>query len=231
MKRDFSADVAALFATAGEIRLRNFLLNQPATLPLALEKTLRPKRLLLHPELDCNIQLHGQADRIDIREGNIHILDYKTGGFVPEIRQGIWEDQSFWDEVAFWTPDTLKDPLPTLAKMLPSVQLPFYIALFQRLDESERQLLFGSEYAIFRSESVGNQGVTASWVTLGSDGCEKSLFTNHENYEYAEVRIVENIEALLSFLTRHMLLTPSFIPHEGVHCAWCPYLGRCTALA
>lgn len=230
MKRDFSADVAALFATAGEIRLRNFLLNQPATLPLALEKTLRPKRLLLHPELECNIQLHGQADRIDIREGNIHILDYKTGGFVPEIRQGIWEDQSFWDEVAFWTPDTPKDPLPTLAKMLPSVQLPFYITLFQRLDESERQLLFGSEYTVFRSESVDNQGVTASWVTIGSDGCEKSLFTNHENYEYAESRIVENIEALLSFLTRHMLLTPSFIPHEGVHCAWCPYLGRCTAL-
>lgn len=230
IRRSFPADVFTLFSTAGEIRLRNFLMQQPETHILTLEKTLLPKRPITHSDLDLPVFLQGRADRIDIRYNNIHILDYKTGSFLPTIDASVWEAHDFWDDVTFWTPDAPIDPLPALANLFPSIQLPLYIALFHRLSPQERLQIFSPNKAPYAQEDIEKQGITAAFVAIGSDGCEKSLFTNVENYEYATKHIVDTIEALLSFLTRHMLLTPSFLPREGAHCTWCPYKERCIAL-
>lgn len=228
IRESFPADIYTLFYTSGEIRLRNYLCNQPPTTVLALEQALRPSRQIVHDTLDCRLTINGYADRIDIRQGNVHILDYKTGGSIPEISPALWENGWLWEQAALWAPGAAFDPYWEISKSLRSVQLPLYVILFAWLSPQENQKIY-SQLPSPIVKNDGGEGITAAWVAMGSDGNEKSLFTNVGNYEYVTPYILNTIEVLLSFMTKHMLQTPFFMPNEGTHCKWCPYAGRCVA--
>ena len=86
---------------AGPKRLRTYLENMPASNELlCLEKT-------LHAAIE--VQGHtcillGKADRIDLRDNGIIILDYKTGKTRRLPDSDIWKDEGLWKRLDAWTP-------------------------------------------------------------------------------------------------------------------------------
>ncbi|MFW5735621.1 MAG: PD-(D/E)XK nuclease family protein, partial [Oceanidesulfovibrio sp.] len=122
--RQLSWDRQHLAVQAGRMRLRRYLRSLPEGRLVALE-------LPLFCEIaapDGALMLRGQLDRLDERDGEYMILDYKTGS-VQKVPQKLWTDDELWHRLESWTPESEDDPLDDLAPRLHSVQLPAYIHL------------------------------------------------------------------------------------------------------
>ena len=208
----------AVLRTAGPKRLRLFLENQPMRLRvLALEQTLETT-LLTRPSL-C-LKLKGRLDRVDERydadERRIYVLDYKTGSVrVPS--QGAWSNEALFEELATLLNTSSErfsdivdqaecDPLPRIAKLFPSLQLPAYLFLLRE---------------------EWNRGDNAAFVELKTTGAESPLFANQLGEERRTEIIKTNIPLILRFVALHMALCPSFRPQEGEHCTWCAAAQYC----
>ncbi len=196
-----SWDVRHALAATAKVRLKRFLKNQGITHILALEQELSAK----FEVNEFNISLTGQLDRVDKRENNIIVLDYKTGS-VQTPRKGFWEDMELWERIEANDPnDTAL--LPELSQALHSVQLPFYLHLYR--------------------EDTGNVAHDAGLIALAKDGVESLLF-GPKWEEQERIDVVENmIPRLLRALVNDMLTTGSFRAQPGSQCEWCDYRGPC----
>ncbi len=208
----------AVLRTAGPKRLRLFLGNQPAQLRvLALEQTLEAP---LVTGSSLHIKLKGRLDRVDERheadERHICILDYKTGSVrIPS--QNVWENEALFEELSALLNATSEefreridqeahDPLPQLAKLFPSLQLPAYLFLLRQ---------------------QWNQGDNAAFIELKTTGAESPLFARQLDKKRTARSIETTIPLILRFVALHMALCPSFRPQEGEHCAWCTAAPYC----
>lgn len=219
LARSLPADSGLMLRKAGEKRIHDYLLAQPPTRVLSLERGLSAP--FETPGRDFT--LFGKADRIDLRlceddggsEAGVHIIDYKTGR-LPEIDKGLWEDDSFWESLQAWeaeSPCALQpslSPLRRLAEKMGSVQLPFYLLLYGLGDRGD------GLPAVSEAPRCN-----AAWVELAAKGEEKALFsskfTQFQNWDF----IVTRGAIVVGFLLRHMLQAPELSPAPGEHCRWC----------
>ena len=197
----------ALLAAARE-RLRRFLAATPATTVVALEHGVETRLSVA----GLDIRLHGQIDRVDLREtqaedGHI-VLDYKTG--TVKAGGGIpWLDAELFERMAACQPGSAEAAalLGELADAGLDVQLPLYLHLLG---------------------ASGNwRPVNAAWVALKSDGQERAFFPEEADAAERARVIQERVPALVGFLLGHLLATPEFPARSGKHCDWCDYQGPC----
>ena len=193
----------ALFAAARE-RLHRFITATPATTVVELEY--RVETQLCAAGLD--IRLHGQIDRIDLRQAGHVVLDYKTGT-VKDGGGNAWLETELFARMAACPPGSPEaaELLALLADSGLDVQLPLYLHLLG---------------------ASGNwQPVNAAWVALKSDGTERPIFPDEVTQEERSVVIKERVPALVAFLLKHLLAAPEFPARSGRHCDWCDYQGPC----
>jgi hypothetical protein len=230
------ADSAVMLHQAATQRLRDYLLYQPPTTPLALETK-------LSATMRCSVgefTLNGKLDRIDRRKASgpqggaasgIVILDYKTGR-IPEVNGDLWTDESFWNRLHAWTPEDRPSdgPEPLLAELaerLPSVQLPLYLLLYRlaagTMENEER----GRSNVSPLRDHCDVPLYNAAWVELGKEGKEIFLFPNEFSQADRDSCVDTNFTILLDFLFRHLLQSPVIRPRPGEHCHWCSCAELC----
>lgn len=230
---------------AGKIRLERFLKNQPATTVLALEQ-----RMQAAVSVDGKTRfLAGRMDRVDRREGNIIILDYKTGK-VHRPDLAVWEDEDLWQRLRNWQGED-DDTLERLAQAMPSVQLPAYLYVYSRTALSGITLpgaslsgitlsgaslsdntLSGSPHPADVSPAIqtgyGEPAHDAGWVELRNEGKELFLLGPRMEDDTRETIIHTRIPQLMEFLFRHMEHAPAYRPIRGKHCQWCACANCCS---
>ena len=112
-----------------------------------------------------------------------------------------------------WQPG-MADPLPELARTLPSVQLPCYVYLCMH-DPSHADTL--------RRTPLWD----AALVQLADRGDEIPLLGDGIDNETRNIIMQERIPALLRFLLRHMATATEFSLRRTERCARCPYQSCC----
>ncbi len=218
---------AAMLRVAGPERLTRYLENQPEkTRILHLEQAFTTP-FATHGK---TLTLAGVLDRVDMRRQGAVILDYKTGR-IKTLSANFWQ-ADFWNQMSQQADnpqaaifhDPLEDILPMVGKALGSVQLPWYMYVYDKTGE----------------KSVAD----AAFVELALDGREKGLLhedtstMEHANssMEHEDATKATNlhnhvlshqIPLLLRFLTGHMLACPEFRPQNGRHCDWCLWKNLC----
>ncbi|MDE7241658.1 PD-(D/E)XK nuclease family protein [Desulfovibrio sp.] len=211
------ADACLMLEAAVPVRLGEFLKHQPEeTHIVALEK-----------RIDAELSLAGRAydftgiiDRLDRRDGLLHVLDYKTGG-IKAHDYSLWSDTAFFaeaaavcalaDEADSGAPsddaavERLDPAFVALRERLPSVQLPAYVAMLEAHEPGK----------------VGD----AALVELRFKGEERPLFDGLLDDELYAAR--EDCKLALALLLRHMERAPRFEGRVEDHCSWCPFASLC----
>lgn len=219
LRRLLPADACLMLEAAVPVRLGEFLRHQPEVTHI----------VDLEARIDAQLSLAGRTwpftgiiDRLDRRDGLLHVLDYKTGG-IETHDHGLWSDAAFFGEVAGLcaladgllqgaSPDDdlmerLDAAFADLRERLPSVQLPAYVAM---LDARKRG-------------PVGD----AALVELRFRGEERPLFGPLLDDELMVAR--EDCNLVLALLLRHMERAPCFQGREGDHCRWCAFASLCAS--
>lgn len=213
LRRLLPPDSCLMLEAAVPLRLERFLARQPerATI-LALER-----KLLAHLSLaGRNYAFTGTLDRLDRRDGLLHVLDYKTGR-IPRHDGSLWTDRDFFQRVkavlalepgqSAAYPGQLDSLFTQLRERLPSLQLPCYISMV-------------------RAKGLGCPG-DASLVELREDGAEVPLFGGLAEDELAAA--LGYCDLALALTLRHLESAPEFASQPERHCAWCPYACLCKA--
>lgn len=228
MRETMPADVFSAFSNAGELKLRAYLANQPETMVIALEESFKANFYL--DDIDMEVKLTGRADRIDDRNGEKIVLDYKTG-YISNFKKVLWEDEAFWESLDTWNPDQPMehDPLFQLSTYLGSIQLPFYIFLISKLGEKDLRNLFNLNKDCNIEDILSN--MNAAFIELREEGKEIFLFAGNTDSDIRKDIIKTKIPKLISFIIKHMATAKKFFPMEGNYCSWCPFAGRCSARA
>lgn len=212
LRERLPAESQLMLEAAGPLRLKSFLAAQPDDfLLLQVEaQHAAPLEAGGRPHV-----LYGVLDRVDRRpEGDI-ILDYKTGRH-PQVPAAFWRRDDLWERLEAWTPDG-PDPLPDLADVLPSIQLPCYLYIYGHENPSDAS----------EAPDVARPVTDAAWVHLAGDGAEVPLLGPKWSDEEREDILNTRIPVLLRFVLAHMRAAPELRPRPGPHCAWCPYAGAC----
>lgn len=205
LRQQLPPDSYCMLELAGPLRLGRYLENQPPmTHIVALEHSIQAPLLCG----ETRHVLRGTLDRLDKREGQIVVLDYKTGT-VATPRPTLWTDTGFWQALRCFSPGQEEDPLLLLKNHMPSVQLPCYMYL--------------AAHANLSSAPVGD----AAWVRLREDGKEIALFGQNFDAEIQQESVENSIPTLLRFILQHMEFTDEFMPIEGAHCQWCTHMPLC----
>ncbi|WP_027720223.1 PD-(D/E)XK nuclease family protein [Maridesulfovibrio zosterae] len=200
-------DIKKSLEQAGQNRLSLFLKNLKPTTIVELESD-------SHGMLDMDkfpVKIHGRIDRVDIRNAERYVLDYKTGRLhLPR--------KSFWDDESIWTP-VLNDPtaiyfdginfLEKIKQSADSLQLPLYLLMDHHTSlELPKQ---------------------AALVELVKDGHEKGLFDSKVSEEDREEIIETKIPALTTLIINNMLKENTFKAIRSGQCQWCSYREACGA--
>lgn len=215
LRRLLPADSCLMLEEAAPMRLMHFLSGQPDNIMImALEK-----------ELSATLRLAGRdyafigtVDRVDRRDGLLHVLDYKTGT-IKKHDGSLWTDLPYFAQAdrlcAALTPATeadagqlknLESLFEELRTRLPSLQLPCYLSMAGACGMAQ----------------LGD----AALVELRDEGKEHPLFGGLAD---------EDLNAALGFCRTtlaltllHMEYAPTFTAHPDKHCQWCPYSGLCS---
>ena len=211
LRRTLPPDSMAMLLAAVPLRFRAFVDALPSdSLLLGVEQKIEASLVLRSGEQ----RFYGIMDRLDRRDGLVHILDYKTGSIALQ-ETAFWEDTALLARMAALEDgDDATEADETLAEvrsLIPSVQLLCYLAM-------ARALHMGP---------LGN----AACVELRSDGRECAIL-NAEAAAAADMDvIIDRCEDVISFLVWHMRYAPSFTGCVGGHCAFCPLHSLCPSPA
>lgn len=214
---------AAMLRAAGPERLLRYLRNQQEHHAEPLILQLETKMLAKFPLRNRDFTLTGTLDRVDARTEahpadpdapirQIHVLDYKTGA-VRLPAASLWEDTDFFAELAAIVHSPLPpmaedDWLHRLALRVPSLQLPFYLALYHG--------------------STGQEAHNAACVQLAEHGEEMPLFPESMTEVARTTARTVMVPVLLGAVLRHMAECDAFLPREGRHCDWCSVNKLCS---
>lgn len=219
LRRLLPPDSCLMLESAAPLRLERFLARQPErTTILALEQ-----KIAVDLELgDRAYAFTGTLDRVDRREGLVHVLDYKTGS-VKRHDASLWTDEDFFaragEACAAVSPAVsgassqsrhmalLEELFEALRQRLPSLQLPCYLAMAA-------------------AAGLGNLG-DAALVELREDGAEVPLFGSLADDERNAA--LGYCGQALTLTLRHLECAPEFRARQDRHCRWCPYAALCAA--
>lgn len=213
LRRVLPPDSCLMLEAAVPLRLERFLARQPERVTiLALEQQLLADLHLA----GRRYAFTGTLDRLDRRDGLLHVLDYKTGR-IPRHDASLWTDRSFFERAEAVLaaepkqqavdPGQLDSLFAELRERLPSLQLPCYISML-------------------RAKGLGSPG-DAALVELRQDGAEVPLFGGLAEEELAAA--LGYCDLALAVTLRHLEYAPEFASQPQRHCAWCPYAGLCKA--
>ena len=194
-----------MLESAVPFRLQRFLAAQPELVRiLALEQKIQVSLSLGGKRYTFT----GQIDRLDRRDGRLHILDYKTG-HIPRLDGSLWTDTEFFNRIASGLEDLQAIPplFEELRQRLPSLQLPCYISML-------------------RAKRMGEVG-DAALVDLRDSGKEMPLFGGLQDEDIAMA--TEFCDLSLALLLRHMETVTSFEARPDTHCQWCSCQPICQA--
>lgn len=215
LRRLLPADSCLMLEEAAPMRLMHFLSGQPDNIMImALEKEISATLRLA----ERDYAFVGTVDRVDRRDGLLHVLDYKTGT-IKKHDGSLWTDLSYFARAdrlcATLTPATeadveqlenLEDLFDELRTRLPSLQLPCYLSMAGACGMAQ----------------LGD----AALVELRDEGKEHPLFGG---------LVEEDLNAALGFCRTtltltllHMEYSPTFTARPDKHCQWCPYSGLCS---
>ncbi len=209
------ADSAIMLETMAPKRLRQFFKRQPESTEIVALEDPFPEQLLTGS--NDHIRLRGRMDRIDRREGQLYVLDYKTGSCRDKLprEKDFWRDMDFFERLGdahirgSSDPQSLeiKDALfKELRERLPSLQLPCYITLLKNDERGE----------------AGN----ACLVELYDTGAELPLFKDLDESETKAAR--DACELILRFVIGHMRSARSFRAVTGPACRYCSFADLCS---
>ncbi len=199
-----------MLEAAGPVRLRNFAAAQPEVLELL---QLEHKASAVLEAGGRRFTLEGKIDRLDRREQGLVILDYKSGSTSRQPHRTFWNDDFLWEAMEEWLPGKA-DPLPDIARSLPSIQLPAYLYMCGHDPENAEHFRYSPLF-------------DAALVQLADRGEEIPLLGTTVDDEAREFIIAERIPALLRFVLRHMATAPDFAPRRTDRCERCPYRNCC----
>ena len=199
-----------MLEAAGPSRLRDFAAAQPEVLEVV---QLEHNVSAVLEEGGRRFSLEGKIDRLDRREAGLVILDYKSGSTSRQPHSSFWDDGLLWDAMDSWMPGKT-DPLPDLARNLPSIQLPAYLYMCGHDPQNAEHLRYAPLF-------------DAALVQLADRGEELPLLGTKIDDAARERIIEERIPALLRFVLRHMATAEAFTPRRTDRCARCPYAGCC----
>ncbi|MBO4369032.1 MAG: PD-(D/E)XK nuclease family protein, partial [Desulfovibrio sp.] len=195
---------------ASKSLLGKYLENLPRSTVLELEKEIRCERLL---DFGKTCLLTGIVDRIDRRDNELIIIDYKTGILqLPEA--DLWTDTVLFSDLedvvaGKKTNEEAARLLDELRPRLLSVQLPFYLVLTEK----------------YCTDTYDTSPTNACLVQLAKDGKERLLFGEKSNLSFSDRH--RYCKALLDFLLFSLLHAEHFDPVPGSHCTYCPYASLC----
>ncbi len=204
-------DALIMLEEAGPERLARLLRGQGETTVRMLEENLRAPLLADGRRRT----LAGTLDRVDEREGALHILDYKTG-HIPRHDKRVWDDEPFWQRLQAWNPrtgdgqDEGEELLSEASRRFSSVQLPAYLYLF--------------------AHGTGLDPHDAAYVELRDKAQEHPLLGPGLDDPARSAALEERIPALLAFLLRHLEHAERFFPKPGAYCDWCSCQKACIVL-
>lgn len=202
---------AVMLSVAGPERLVRFLRHQPEHTEILHLETRFETELTVRGR---KRHLTGFLDRVDNRDGEAVILDYKTGR-LKSWRTSTLTDENMWTALADAVCegadsariiDPEQDLLPELAEKVPSLQLPCYLYLY--------------------AYATGRNVRDAAYVALGEDGEEHPLLGDLPE-DLRETLTQECFPGLMRFVLLHMEYCPEFRPREGRHCDWCLFRSLC----
>lgn len=205
LRRLLPAASCLMLESAVPLRLDRFLLSQPAsTTIIALEKELKSEIILGGKKYFFT----GQVDRLDLRDGLLHVLDYKSG----TIKKGdasLWQDHLFFQSITrnLDRIEEIDSLFCELCSRLPSLQLPCYIALLKAKGMTH----------------IGD----AALVDLRSSGKEFPLFGELCDEDLSNALAFNDMA--LTLVLRHLESSPVFNPRPDKHCHWCAYASICNA--
>lgn len=207
MENLLPADSYIMLEQIGERQLKRYLENQKkATIIRELEKP-------VSAQLEFNGQKYlfeGRIDRLDEREGQAIILDYKSGKNVPTPVDGFWAKQSLFDRLEQYVRDNDQfdskgdELLAELLANLSSVQLPLYLLMLEA--------------------TTGVAPGDAVFVELGASCDEISLFKGLNAEQRAQA--LENCRIVLGFILAHMERAPHFARLRK-KCGYCKFSSTC----
>ena len=201
------SESSAMLSITGPGKLASYLKKQPSrTHILALEKKFTAT---IETDNQTIRKLSGKLDRVDLRESEHIILDYKTGR-KETIKASVWED-TFWERISSEQNCCLPTPydfLEEISEKIPSIQLLVYCYLYW--------------------QQTGESNINAGYVELGTDGHEELLFSEKNSFEQREQILTKYVPDLLRYLLIHMERFPEIRAHEGKHCDWCSFKNTCT---
>lgn len=207
LRDSLPVESCVMLETAAPLRLETFLDNQPEETFIHRLEQSYDARLDVR---GAGVTLCGQLDRVDIRDGRLHVLDYKTGR-VEACRQDVWTDSSFWEALGDFCAGNAQDAdnalLQLTAERLHSVQLPCYVHLLAANEDCP----------------VGD----AALVHLRDNGAEFPLFDRALTDEELDIAVRLRIPDLLGFLVHHMATAERYIPMAGPACTYCEYRSLC----
>ncbi|MDY7000930.1 MAG: PD-(D/E)XK nuclease family protein, partial [Thermodesulfobacteriota bacterium] len=189
---------------AGRERLRRFLENQGPTTILELEKEYTREITVDRKKY----RVQGRLDRVDKRDGEHCILDYKTGPVAVPSKK-IWDNAELWERIKGREENEDPELLSAVATRLSSLQLPLYLFLYHQPPDRPAS--------------------DAAQVELRDKGEEIWLFGSKFEMDAREAVITEKTPLLLRFLIQHMLGSDAFHPRPGKHCDWCPFGFACAS--
>lgn len=229
LRRDLPPDSLMMLETAVPMRLERFLASQPErTLILALEHK-------LSIPLFCNGREYtftGTLDRLDKRDGLLHVLDYKTG----RIMRGdgsLWGDTAFFARVSDILPDdcTNSNFIDTNQDIASQTHMNGNDLDFDRVDllfnevrERLPSLQLPCYLSMLRRAGLGQIG-DAALVELRDAGAEVRLFGGLDGEDIAAA--LNHCDSTLALVLRHMEHTPVFTALPGPRCTYCHYKNLC----
>jgi inactivated superfamily I helicase/RecB family exonuclease len=193
--------------TAGRLRLALLVKNFPETTVKAVERAIRTRT-----ETPAGpVTLSGTLDRLDEREGELLVLDYKTGKAPPRPSRDFWDMHELWRGLEQAVEQRRPDfgLLSETAEHAASLQLPLYM-LMQLAD-------------------TGQAPANAAYVKLAGGSEELALFKDDADPERARRAVREQTPLLAGAVALHMAETESYPAREGRHCDFCPYRRACGA--
>ncbi len=172
------------------------LIENHELIPLGFEQK-ASLELKLDSSIKESIELYGVIDRIDSLDGNLRILDYKSGKVAPRELEFLEMKHLFLD-----------------SKYAKSLQLMCYSLLF-------------SEHSEEHKEWIKDQGFTPAIISFKSDDDANSIFYNNkEHIDNQDIEIFkEELCHYLSGIFSPDLLFAA--TGDEQICLYCPYIGIC----
>ena len=212
---------------AADRRLRDYLDSQPeGACPIRLET-----------EFEAPIEMGGRTfklggrfDRLDRREQDLTILDYKTGT-IHSFKKSFWYSGFFAEaksviESGEPSPEAVEKLMEAIRQGKGSVQLPAYIAI-----ASSPKCRYTDPNNRNERITITGKVTDACFVELRDRGQERSFCDLPEEKSEDDKELLQdalkNAWLLPAVVLRSMSMADTLKQRRGTHCEYCPFLSLC----